>query len=743
MKPVSYLLFLALILLVSPIHGVDTVTMQGRINWNGSDTSEVWIGVFDLPIRTGAEALSWTYIESSEFDLTVPDRDEVQLVVLCQDFMYYLKTVYPRSTNKQFDLQLARGITLEGTVLSTDKIPVADAVLTLVREDLPRVRIPEEYVFSWVSDADGRFKIGGLTPYFDYEVHVEVPYAYRENETFSVEVEESDIQDRDLRLFNAYFVLGRVLDEDHASVQDATVQFTAERPDGAEGSSTTTSNSNGEFKLGPFERATEISLSAAHEELGSSSEVQTTPGEHDVELVLESLVHVFGTVIDHATGKPIDDFTLIAIASHDSRPYSYSEAKGEISSKVDRETIGLIVDSADHTAYFLVDVDLQSVDEYDMGVIELLQGRQLTGRVYDVSSGQPVVGAWVSLEDYELNLQEKDSHWIGLLHGYLSNSAQSITDEEGAYKLVSLPARPTNISIFAVEYGRKVLQVDETVTVLDVPLEREFASARIRGEVVASTGEPVGGYVTFRSEMGSLSIGVGSDGKFDRAFSVGEYDIYAETDQGTSPKVQVVLEEDEIQEVTLVLESQGLLTGVIEGLADGETISLTIFSERDQIDVRSAHGLGNGGFTVKGTGFGDFKLTAESSRNRKQVKSFEVSTGVGEAHVVLYFAGQSRLYGSLRYPDGTVLKGKVRAEAQDSGKTSGSAEIDDDGTIEIDGLEDGDYKVIIFESKRLTMNTPDGGSRYTESIRPIEEVEVEVRSDTELNIQLTLPSDPD
>ena len=125
------------------------------------------------------------------------------------------------------------------------------------------------------------------------------------------------------------------------------------------------------------------------------------------------------------------------------------------------------------------------------------------------------------------------------------------------------------------------------------------------------------------------------------------------------------------------------------------------------------------------------------------MKSFELREGESEASVALYFTGQSRLYGSLRKPDGTVLRSEVRAEAKDSGKTSGSAEIGDDGTIEIAGLEDGEYTIIIFESKRLTVNTPDGGTSYRERITPIEEVEVEVRSDTELNIQLTLPSDPD
>ncbi len=743
MKPLSHLIFLGLILLALPSHGDDTVTMQGRINWNESEPSKVRIGVFDSPIRTGAEAHSWTSVETAEFDLSVPDRDEVQLVVLCQDFMPQLKTIYPASPTKQFVLELEKGITVEGTVLSTDKLPVARTGLTLEREDLPKVRIPWEYSFRWVSDADGRFKIGGLSPFTSYEIRVKLPYVYEEHETFSVEVEENDIQDLDLRLVDAYFVLGRVLDGDLEGVEGASIRFRSEREYGFLRDSNINSGSNGEFRLGPLKQSTDLVLMAVHEELGSSPEVEATPGMHDVELVLGGTVHVVGTVIDQSTAKFIDDFTITTMGPNVSRTYSYSDASGEISSHVDRATIGLIVDSADHIAYFALDVYLRSADVYDMGVIELHRGRQLTGEVYDVSNGQPIEGALVLLQERDDELIETDAHWWNLKSQYLRRSSQSFTDEMGQYELGPIPAHSTHMSAFADGYSSDGVQVEEGVTQLDIGLAKESEeTGRIKGMVLTKMGMPVGGMVRFEGSRTSSSAPLGDNGTFDADLRTGEYEVYALTDKGKSETVRVVLNVNEVLEVNLVVDSKGLLTGVIEGLMDGETVYVWVWSETEQLQIGRLDGLGNGAFEIEGVGFGTFRLNAQTNRNRSTTQSFELSEGKSEVQVDLNFVGQSRLYGSLKYPDGTVLRGTVTAASQQDGQTSSSADVSGDGTFEITGLDDGEYTIFIYETKQATMKTPRGSVSMSIN-NPLDEVDVEIRGDTELDFQLTRPSDPD
>ncbi len=744
MKPLSRSFSLLLAFFVLQVQGEEAITVQVRISASENPPDEVWVGVFSTPVRPKAEALSWNTVDSPEFELAVPHQDEVQLVVLSRDFLPLIQTIHPLSSNVQFELQLKTGIMLEGTVLSTDKISIPDAVLTMERRDLPNVRIPDHFDFSWVSNAHGGFKIGGLAPNIRYLVEVEVPNSNISNESFSIQVSKGDNRRRHLQLSNAYFVLGRVVDPVQDRVLDTTVraQSTAERRGGEFWRTTAITDAEGKFRLGPFVRSLEMWLTATHEDWGTSQGVRTSSGDHDVELVLESLVHVRGTVTDKSLGKLINDFTLKAVAEEVSRDYPHSGAKGEISAMVDRNTMGLIVDSEEHTAYFKLNIDLASVVEYDMGAIVLERGRQLTGKIYDESSGQPIVGATVRLQVHDDDQFEADHFWSSIRRDYLRKSVQSTSDDNGMYELAPLPIHLTHIVVSRFEYLRNELLVDEGVTQIDIPLTKDPAlNTRIWGRIVTDVGEPAQGTVVFETTNSSAGYGVYGDGSFDHVMEANHYDIYAITDHGRSDKVSVALAEGETQEVTLVVKSEGRITGIIEGLADGETASLSIRAESEGIGSRQVRGLGNGNFVVEGIGRGKFVLTATTNRNREQQKPFEVSEAIGEANVELYVTGQSRLYGSLMFSDGSIPKGEVKAVAKDSGKTSGSSDINDDGTIEINGLEDGEYTIVVIEHKQVSFTNLGGGSSRRGTSSRIDERDMVISGDTELNIQLTSPAD--
>lgn len=741
MRFLKYSLSLFLILCTLQVQNEETVSVQVRISADVDPPDEVWIGVFAAPVRPKAEALSWNSVDTQEFELAVPDLDEVQLVVLSQGFVPMVRTIHPRSTAKQFELQIKKGVTLAGTVLSTDKIPISDAVLTLERGDLPNVRIPDHLDFSWYSDADGLFKISGLVPSNRYVVDVDLPDSYVASETFAIEVTESDVHSKELRLSNALFVLGHVEDPDQARVLDASVraQSTAESRRGEFWRTTATTDAEGEFRLGPFVRGVEMWLTATHEDWGISQRIRTKSGDHGVELVLKSLVHVFGTVTDESTGKLIDDFTLKAIAEETSHDYPHSGAKGEISAMVDQNTNGLIVDSEVHTAYFRLDIELESVDEYDLGAIILERGRKLTGKVYDESSGQPIVGATVSLQERD-DQHEADHFWRRVKSSYLDQSVKSTTGDDGAYELAPLPSHSTHIMVFKFGYLPKEMKVDEAVAQLDIALTKDpRLNTRIKGRIVTIAGEPVQGMVYFQSESSSSGSSARPDGSFDSVMPADDYDVYAITDQGRTDMVHVALTEGEIREITLVVKSEGRLTGIIEGLSDGETASLEIVSASEEFGFgypRQVGGLGNGSLVVEGIGTGEFVLTATTNRNREQQKPFEVSETSGEASVELYFSGQSQLYGSLRFSDGSIPRGEVKAIAKKGGKTSGSGDIGVDGTFEIQGLDDGEYTIVVIEHKQVSFTSSGGGRSTRGSSRRIDERDVVISGYTEVDIQL-------
>ncbi|MCY3883843.1 MAG: carboxypeptidase-like regulatory domain-containing protein [Gammaproteobacteria bacterium] len=737
MKPYLFLISLFLVVHAIQIRGDDTVTLEGSIDGSVSQSHEVWIGVFELPIRRGAEAVSWTLISSEKFTLELPDSNEVQIVALHRDALPLFKRISPRLTDATIHLKFEEGLSMKGTVLSTDNIPIENAGLTVKPEGLPNIQIPEHVRFYWLTDTGGKFKMGGLSPNTSHEIGILLPHA--PNETFIVKISGRDKNDQDLRLSNAFFVTGRVLDTDQEPVQGANItsRFTTER-----GGAVAASDEKGKFRIGPFVRNKDLWLTARHEEFGSSKRLLTTSGEHDLKLVLSRMVQVIGTVLDASTGEPMDSFSIRAIRSDGSRDYSFAKSRGEIAVLVDPQTIGLIVDSEEHIAQVSTELDLESLDKYDLGVVALEQGRQLVGRVFDAASGQPIGGATISLRDYRWKGSLEGLRiWFDILLSYQKETVQATTDASGELTLMPLPADSTQISVEARDYQSQELQVDPTSTILDIRLEKdESKNARIRGRIESSTGDPLSGTVSFTSESAVIQRGVHSDGLFDYLLEAGTYDVIAITDQGNSETEEVVLSQNEVKDIRLVVDSKGRVTGIIEGLELGETVSLELVSDPGGVVLRSLMGVENGEFVIDGIGIGAFALFAYAWMNREKDKSFEITADSGEVYVEFDFSGNSRLFGTVRYSDGSVPSGEVKAKALVSGNTSVTSYISSDGAYEISGLDEGEYSVHLSQRREIRMER-DGGTFTTKVIYDIDQVEVNVEGATELNFELPSPSE--
>ncbi|MCY4142168.1 MAG: hypothetical protein OXG08_00570 [Gammaproteobacteria bacterium] len=749
MNPLRLILSLFLISVAVHSNGENTVTLNGHIVANGLQSHTVFVGVFELPMRPEAEAWSWTRVESTEFTLNVPGAKEIQLVALRNDSLPVVQRIHPGSADVTIELEFEEGLTLDGNVLSTDGIPVANTRLILGRNDLPNVQIPTYVKSSWESDADGRFEIGGLVANDWYEI--EVSLRSGASETLPVRISESN-EHRELRLSNGYYVLGKVVDLDHDRVQEARVSFLRVEEKSRslyflppqlgpnEWSPLTNTDTNGEFAIGPFQRDRKLTLVARHEELGSSSVLQVASGEHDVELVLSGMVRVIGSVLDAATGEPISDFTLVAIREDGSRTYLYADSKGNISSLVDPKTVGLIVDSSGYSVYFSTGITLESVDEYDLGEIALKQSRQMTGQVYDAASKRPVVGATVSHSDSRLT-ENVVGLWDVLIRRYLRETAHSVTNDKGEYLLNRVSGDSTQLSVSADDYQNQELQVDGGTAVFDVALvKRKSTSSRLRGRIESLAGDPLVGEVFFNDGYGTSIAQARDDGLFDHVLSPNRYKVYARTDQGVSNVEVVDVVEDEIQEVTLVVDSRGQLTVSIEGLWDGESVRLEISSETSGVSIRTLHGEGNGDFVVSGVGLGKLEIGAWSNRGRGQTKSIEVSASSQEAFVALDFGGNSRIYGSITMLDRAVGSGELTAVPKQSGKTSGSGAINADGTYEIRGLEDGEYTVLVDQFKRLSLKLEDSGWSGTRRVA-FGQFDVTIMGDTQLDIQLPTKSE--
>ncbi|MXW52465.1 MAG: carboxypeptidase regulatory-like domain-containing protein [Gammaproteobacteria bacterium] len=747
MNPLRLILSVFLIIVVVHSKGENTVTLNGHIVANGHQSHTVFVGVFELPMRPEAEAWSWTRVESTEFTLNVPDAKEIQLVALRNDSLPVVQRIQLGSADAQIELEFQEGLTLEGNILSTDGVPVANTWLILGRNDLPNVQIPVYTKPSWKSDANGRFKIGGLVANDSYEIEVSLQSGA--SETFPVKISEGN-KHRELRLSNGYYVMGRVVDLDQDRIQEARVSFLVDEGEidsifhsqfgPNDWSPSTATDANGEFEIGPLQRDKELTLVARHEEKGSSRVLQVASGEHNVELVLAGMVRVVGSVLDAATGEPIDDFTMFAVRGDGSRKYSYADSKGEVSSMVDPKTVGFIVDSSEYSVHFRTGVTLESVNEYDLGEIALNRSRQLTGQVYDAGTREPVVGATVSHSASRLT-EYVGTYWDRLIGDYLGETAHSATNENGEYLLKGVSGDSTQLEVSADDYQDQRHQIDGGTTVFDVALvKKKSASSRVSGRIESLAGDPLAGEVYFATESGASVARAQSDGLFDHVLSPNKYKVIAITDHGVSNVEIVDVVEDEIQEVTLVVDSRGRLTVSIKGLWDGEIVQLNISSEASGVGVRSMERNGNGEVVVTELGIGEFRIRAWSNRERTQVKSIQVSASSEEAFVQFNFSGNSRIFGSLTMPNGSVGSGRLFATPKQLGKTGGTGAINTDGTYEIKGLDDGEYTVYVQRLVRLSLSLEDRGWSGGGTVR-VGQFDVLIRGDTQRDVQLPTKSD--
>lgn len=726
MKPFLSMLLAWVAMFTWSSYGNETASVRVYIDSYQSEDNEIWIGVFSGSRDQTSEEGQWVLVESAEFSLDIPIVEEVLLVALRKDSVPIVQTLTQQSASKKINLKFQEGINLHGSVVSTDEFPVADAALTLSRPELPQIEIPDRAQPKWTSDSDGNFSIGGLVA-DRYGINVDLPFV--PNESFSVQVSENSASPYELKLDNAFFVAGQVVEQDGAGVFGAEVDtrpyisFLEEYKGIVQMSDT-----DGSFQFGPFVRGQDMRLSARHEEGGSTYSHSVIAGRHDVKLVLSNMVQVRGMVIDGATRSPVDEFVLKAYGQGWIREYQHNDTNGELSAQVDSTAYGFVIDSPDYNASIDMEVSLDSLEEHDMGTIVLDPGRTVSGQVYDVSNREPIEGAEVS------SLGEG---WIGVEQTlertftvrYLSQNVRTVTDAQGEYSLNPLPTEETVIYVTARGYESQEVRLEEGEFSSDVALRVwDPDRTRIYGRIETTTGAAVAGSVDFFhvENNGGTGFRTEEDGSFEFSTRPGTHQVSASTEYGRSEVMTVKMQDGDNTEVILVVDPSGSLYGSVEGLQGAETVILSISAEGRPI--RSKRLSENSEFLIQGVGYGTFTLRAWTSMNRELKRSFEVPESTGEARLDLSFGGNSRLYGSLVASEGDIPVARVRAIPVEDSSIHGWSNVLDDGSFEIQGLNDGEYLIETYLRSGQSYASEDG--------ERISQVQVELAGDTELLIPL-------
>ena len=734
-----------------------TTSLNGRIDSDHSNAEVVWLGVFIGSVERESETWSWTSITTRQFSLEIPDtKEDLTLVALCKNSVPTITQVTQELRNSELTIKFERGQVFSGTVLSTDEIPVPDAVLTVERPDGPPIVIPNEAQFEWTTKSDGTFFIGGLVE-GRYDVHVALTYVPKES--FSIQVEDGEDNLQDLVLADAYHVRGRVLDHAGGVVVGATVSafldpilwkdptgdivLSAEMVEAIRihGSVSghpsndprTTSDSAGTFQMGPFVYGQGLEVSASHKDGGSSKEVKVFSGNHEIALVLSKTVDVFGTVVDAETGTPIEEFTLEVLGRTNSE-FPHSESGGKISAQVDSAAWAFVIQAPNFIPFFKTDLELDSLDLFDMGTVELDPGIRVTGHVYDLQSRQPVEGALIESWGRVLEGGPPPSRY-SFTSQYSRGKTRTISNSEGEFSVGPLPLAESILYVEHHSYKSEEIVVDRPSERLDIGLKAvDFQNTKIVARIQTANGEPIKGRVEITHGEGtsfrpySRFPKAGEEGGWDIWVYPGNYKVWAISDRGRSKTIDIVMSDGETKEIALVVDPFGRLKGIIKGLKSGEDPHVSIFSGNNLVQATSV--VLNGEFELEGVGAGSLTVRVQTSMNRQLEQSFELSKAVGEAFVEIAFEGDSRLFGKVLSFVGR--NSKIRAIGKEKGSVSGWGDVLDDGSFEIRGLSDGEYWIEIGDESEIG-----NGSSNQESQK--KRIEAVVIGDTELTIDTASP----
>ncbi len=741
-----------LVVAASPLCGEETTSINGRIVSDHVNAEWVWLGVFVGSVEQETEAWSWTSVATTQFSLEIPDtKEDLTLVALRKNSVPITTRITQELRDSEITLEFERGQVFSGLVLSTDGIAVSDALLKVRRLDGTSIQIPSEAELEWTTNEDGTFSIGGLVE-SSYELHVALTYVPKES--FFIQIKDGEDKQQDLVLADAYHMKGRVVDQSGEAVDGATVNSFLDPPMwkdtsgnlvlGAEmgnvrgylefhrkNSFSTTSDSKGAFQLGPFVSGQGLNVSASHTDGRATNDVKVFSGNHDVTLVLSDLVEVLGTVVDAKTGVPIEQFTL-RVRGRATSEIEHADASGRISAQIDPAAWGIVIFAPKYVPYFKKDLKLDSLDLYDLGIVELDPGTYMSGQVYDLQSRQPDEG--VLLESWvRHHLEDNGPLGEHSLISRFESGVRTRSDVEGEFSIGPVPSDESYLKVEAHGYKSEEIVFDPHVSRFEIGLTaRDAQNTKIVARIQTASGEPIRGDVVIYhvEESRYPAIRPMRDGGYEYLAYPGTYKVWAVSSQGRSKTVDVNLVEGQTEEVVLVVDPSGRLRGTITGLKRAEDPFVTVLSGNNLVQATGV--VSNGSFALEGIGTGLFTVRVQTSMNRQLEQSFELSKDIEEAFVEIAFEGNSRLHGKVTSFISRDRNSQIRAIGKEKGSISGWGDLLDDGSFEIRGLSDGEYWIEIGDEREI------GISSSNEESEPVR-YEAVVVGDTELTIDLASP----
>ena len=476
-------------------------TIAVRVDVEGYDGNGFWLGLFSAPLTRGSSPRDWRLVETVETTLELKDGDELVLVALQKGSVPVIHQINGEARGRDVELQFRRGRSMRAEVVSSDGYPIAHASIEVSHVGgLLEEQLFKPSIYTWVSDDEGRVTISGLEPgTYEFEVVARIgfPASIRR---MQFESEESDDSVERLSIPIAHFISGSVVDESDEPVANVEVigydVLYSREPQRQ--SISTLSDEEGSFWIGPFLKGESVYLEAKSLDNRFSATREAYAGHTRLKMKLRDPLNLTGTIVDAATGAPVENFTVTAMSGFANtmwtRERTVQGADGSLNLKnLDWRITHIVVEAMGYE-FRLIRVRFESGGVVDMGTIELEVGRTLAGVVVDSSTGEPIEGA----EIRHVGPDQPVDHYDTYL--YRKRKA-STSDSLGRFTLEALPRDDASILVTARNYGllfstltngqdNVQFELDRTEAMSNVDVEKlQFAT--IRGRVEDLRGQPL------------------------------------------------------------------------------------------------------------------------------------------------------------------------------------------------------------------------------------------------------------
>lgn len=463
-----------------------------------------------------------------------------------------------------------------------------------------------------------------------------------------------------------------------------------------------------------------------------------------VTIVLSDGQTAVGRVVD-AAGQPVEgaEIQLVALylAKREATTVSGPEGRFELR-RLSPGRITLIAEHPDHAAAFVPRIEIpEGTPTVDLGAITLPAGGAIEGRVTD-ARGRPLEGAEIGVFPTE---RERTPGWM---FGVGTSSDPLRTEPDGSFRVEKL-RRGDRFDLKARHPGYLDTSLPGVTAPTEEPVRIEMKVAHtLSGQIVNPEGEPIPEAQVTRVEESAIGRGRSSfqlgttdaEGRFRvTGLPSGTVDL-AVTAEGYAHrrlKAIQIPETGEPEELRIVLD-RGAVLEVRLMDADGRPVSGAMVhaspESRPNLEEDEGplwpHSLfqrsdSQGRCRIQAPAPGIYKVHA-SKETRSATERVEVGPGV--TPVELRFPPGVEVSGRVLTPEGSPAVGaRVLFRQEDDGRGGPSAPVGADGAFLIQGLPDGEY--------RLVAQDRDGRSS-----RPVD-LPVAGRSITGLELVIDQPSE--